>query len=121
MLALKSIIAQVDNISCLIFDEIDAGIGGRTAQAVGEKLSKLSSKYQILCVTHSPQIASLGDTHFLIKKENIDGKTSTRVHSIEGQQRINELARMLGGAEITKNTIVHAQEMLDMAKNIKDS
>jgi len=116
MLALKSIMAEVDNISCLIFDEIDTGIGGRTAQAVGEKLSKISSKRQILCVTHSPQIASLGDTHFLIQKESIDKKVSTKVYSIEGQERINELARMLGGAEITKNTIIHAQEMLNMAK-----
>jgi DNA repair protein RecN (Recombination protein N) len=121
MLALKSIMAEVDNISCLIFDEIDTGIGGRTAQAVGEKLSKISNKRQILCVTHSPQIASLGDAHFLIQKENIDKKVSTKVYSIEGQERINELARMLGGAEITKNTIIHAQEMLNMAKNIKKS
>ena len=121
MLAMKSIIAQVDNISCLIFDEIDAGIGGRTAQVVGEKLSRISSKHQILCVTHSPQIASLGDVHFLIKKENINGQTFTRVYNLEGQERINELARMLGGAEITENTIIHAQEMLNMAKKIKGS
>ncbi|HHY71585.1 MAG TPA: DNA repair protein RecN, partial [Thermoanaerobacterales bacterium] len=120
MLALKSIIAQVDNISCLIFDEIDVGIDGRTAQVVGEKLSKLSNSRQILCVTHSPQIASLGDTHFLVKKENIAGKTFTRVDNIEDKERIKELARMLGGAEITKNTLIHAQEMLNMAKSIKD-
>jgi len=121
MLALKSIMAKVDKISCLIFDEIDTGIGGRTAQAVGEKLSKLAGQHQILCVTHSPQIASIGDSHFLIKKESLDEQTSTRVYCIEGQDRINELARMLGGAEITKNTITHAQEMLNMAKNIKRS
>lgn len=121
MLALKSIMAKVDNISCLIFDEIDAGIGGRTAQAVGEKLSKLASKHQILCVTHSPQIASIGDSHYLIKKESYGAHTSTRVYCLEAQERINELARMLGGAEITKNTITHAQEMLNMAKNIKKS
>lgn len=121
MLALKSIIANVDRISCLIFDEIDAGIGGRTAQVVGEKLSRISNKHQILCVTHSPQIASLGDAHYLIKKETKSGKTFTRVHNINGQDRINELARMLGGAEITKNTIIHAQEMLSMAKDVKKS
>jgi len=121
MLALKSIMAKVDNISCLIFDEIDAGIGGRTAQAVGEKLSKLAREHQILCVTHSPQIASIGDSHYLIKKENINEHTLTRVFRIEGQDRINELARMLGGAQITQNTITHAQEMLNMAKKIKQS
>jgi len=121
MLALKSILAKVDKISCLIFDEIDAGIGGRTAQAVGEKLSKLARQHQILCVTHSPQIASIGDFHYLIKKESVDEHTSTRVYRIEGQDRINELARMLGGAKITKNTLAHAQEMLNMAKKIKES
>lgn len=121
MLALKSIMAKVDNISCLIFDEIDTGIGGRTAQAVGEKLSKIANKHQILCVTHSPQIASIGDYHYLIKKESKGGRTSTRVYCIEGQDRINELARMLGGAEITKNTLNHAQEMLNMAKKLKES
>ena len=119
MLALKSIIAKVDNISCLIFDEIDTGIGGRTAQAVGEKLSKIARNHQILCVTHSPQIASIGDYHYLIKKESKGEHTSTKVYCIEGEDRINELARMLGGAEITKNTITHAQEMLNMAKKLK--
>ncbi|MGI6425592.1 MAG: hypothetical protein ACOX2A_10465 [Tepidanaerobacteraceae bacterium] len=74
MLALKSIIARLDNISCLIFDEIDAGIGGRTAQVVGDKSFLISvSKHQVLCVTHSPQIASLGDTHFLITKHTQTG------------------------------------------------
>jgi len=121
MLALKTILAKVDKISCLIFDEIDTGIGGRTAQAVGEKLSKLARDHQILCVTHSPQIASLGDYHYLIKKESVAEHTLTRVYPIEGQDRINELARMLGGAEITKNTMAHAQEMLNLAKKIKES
>lgn len=119
MLALKSIIAEVDNISCMIFDEIDAGIGGRTAQAVGEKLSKISRTHQILCVTHSPQIASLGDTHFLIKKESTGDTTVTKVYKIDGDKRVDELARMLGGAKITDNTIAHAKEMLAMAKKIK--
>jgi len=121
MLALKSIMAKVDKISCLIFDEIDAGIGGRTAQAVGEKLSRLASEHQILCVTHSPQIASIGDFHYLIKKESTNEHTLTRVFRIEGEDRVNELARMLGGAQITKNTLAHAKEMLNLAKKIKQS
>jgi DNA repair protein RecN (Recombination protein N) len=119
MLALKSIIAQVDSISCLIFDEIDTGISGRTAQIVGEKLSRIAQNHQILCVTHSPQIASLGDTHFLIKKETKGNTTNTKVTRIEGQERINELARMLGGAKITSKTTAHAKEMLNMAQIIK--
>jgi DNA repair protein RecN (Recombination protein N) len=121
MLALKNIMAKVDNIPCLIFDEIDAGIGGRTAQIVGEKLSRIAKSHQVLCVTHSPQIASLGDAHFLIKKETLGGKTYTRVSEIRGQDRVNELARMLGGAEITGNTLAHAREMLKLADNIKNA
>ena len=112
----KNILARVDNIPYLIFDEIDAGIDGRTAQIVGEKLSKLSDKRQVLCVTHSPQIASLGDKHFLIRKKDIDGKTFTNVNNIKDKDRIEELARMLGGAKITENTLTHAKEMLNMAK-----
>lgn len=119
MLAIKNIMARVDNIPCLIFDEIDTGIGGRTAQIVGEKLSSVAKNHQVLCVTHSPQIASLGDCHFLIKKETIGGKTCTNVTELKGDERINELARMLGGAQITENTLIHAREMLEMAKKLK--
>lgn len=117
MLALKSILAEVDKIPCLIFDEIDAGIGGRTAQIVGEKLAFLAKTHQVLCVTHSPQIASMGDTHYLIKKQVVKGATYTNIHRLDKKTRIKELARMLGGAKITKNTINHAKEMLKMADN----
>lgn len=116
MLALKSILAKVDKIPCLIFDEIDAGIGGRTAQIVGEKLLLLSKTHQVLCVTHSPQIASIGDTHYLIKKQILDNSTYTKIYKLDGKSRIEELARMLGGVKITKNTINHAKEMLNMVK-----
>ncbi|HHW02673.1 MAG TPA: DNA repair protein RecN [Thermoanaerobacterales bacterium] len=119
MLAMKNIMAKVDNIPCLIFDEIDTGIGGRTAQIVGEKLAMVARSHQVLCVTHSPQIASLGDAHFLIKKQTTDGITSTKVSELTGDERINELARMLGGAKITDNTLAHAGEMLELAKKIK--
>jgi DNA repair protein RecN (Recombination protein N) len=119
MLALKGIMAKVDSIPCLIFDEIDAGIGGRAAQIVGEKLSKIAKSHQILCVTHSPQIASLGDAHFLIKKEIKRNISYTRVIHLHDQERVNELARMLGGAEITSKTLAHAKEMLNMSKEIK--
>lgn len=116
MLALKSILAKSDNIPCLIFDEIDAGIGGRTAQIVGEKLSLLAKTHQVLCVTHSPQIASIGDTHYLIKKQIVKDATYTNVYKLDKKARIKELARMLGGAKITTNTINHAKEMLKMAE-----
>lgn len=117
MLALKSILAKVDNIPCLIFDEIDAGIGGRAAQIVGEKLSLLSRTHQVLCVTHSPQIASMGDTHYLIKKQIIGNVTCSKIYKLDKKSRIKELARMLGGAKITKNTINHAKEILKMQDN----
>jgi len=119
MLALKTIMAKVDNIPCLIFDEIDTGIGGRTAQIVGEKLSMVAASHQVLCVTHSPQIASLGDSHFLITKQTSHGITFTHVLELTDSEKINELARMLGGAKITENTLAHAAEMLEMANKKK--
>ncbi|MCG0274994.1 MAG: DNA repair protein RecN [Thermosediminibacteraceae bacterium] len=119
MLALKSILAKIDNIPCLIFDEIDAGIGGRISQVVGEKLSRIARDHQVLCVTHSPQIASLGDAHFCISKIVDKNKTYTVVREVKGEERIKELARMLGGAEITRNTLAHAREMLEIAEKIK--
>lgn len=119
MLALKNIMAKVDNIPCLIFDEIDTGIGGRAAQIVGEKLSMVARSHQVLCVTHSPQIASLGDTHFLIKKRTQNGVTCTQVLELTGTERVKELARMLGGAKITENTLTHAKEMLELAQKTK--
>ncbi|ADL08057.1 DNA repair protein RecN [Thermosediminibacter oceani] len=119
MLALKNILARIDNIPCLIFDEIDAGIGGRISQIVGEKMAKVARNHQVLCVTHSPQIASLGDAHFCIRKVVNKNKTSTIVSEIRGEERVKEIARMLGGAEITSTTLVHAREMLKMAEDIK--
>ncbi|HEY8363153.1 MAG TPA: DNA repair protein RecN, partial [Tissierellaceae bacterium] len=119
MLGLKSILARIDNIPCLIFDEIDAGIGGRISQVVGEKLSKVARNHQVLCVTHSPQIASLGDAHFCISKIVDKNRTYTVVREVKGEERIKELARMLGGAKITSNTLAHAREMLEMAEKIK--
>jgi len=119
MLALKNIMARVDKIPCLIFDEIDAGIGGRAAQTVGEKLSQISKNHQTLCITHSPQIASQGDAHFLIAKEVMKGKTFTKVTRLDKKERVDELARMLGGSEITDNALAHAREMLDFADKVR--
>ncbi len=119
MLAFKTILAHVDNISTLIFDEIDTGISGRTAQIISEKIDQISVTHQILCITHLPQIAAMGDTHFLIDKQIIDSKTSTKIIKLSQENRIVELSRLLGGVDLTDTTKQHAKEMLDMSKNIK--
>ncbi len=111
MLALKSILADVDNMPILIFDEVDAGIGGRTAESVGKKLKKISNKHQVLCTTHLPQIASLGDFHLQIKKRQKNGKVYVEVKEISGRERQDEIARMLSG-KITDASLKHAQELL---------
>lgn len=98
MLALKSILSQADPVSTLIFDEIDQGVGGRSGHIVGEKLWALSSRHQVICVTHLPQIACFGDTHFSIVKQTAGDRTVTRVQELTGEARVAELAEMLGGA-----------------------
>jgi DNA repair protein RecN (Recombination protein N) len=114
MLALKSILADVDNLPVLIFDEVDAGIGGRTAESVGKKLKKISNKYQVLCTTHLPQIASLGDFHLRIHKRQRDGRVYVEVKELTGKERQDEIARMLSG-KITDASLKHAQELLRSA------
>lgn len=119
MLALKVILAKADQISTLIFDEVDAGLGGRAAQAVGEKLAQLGQDFQILSVTHSPQVTSFADQHLQITKEVQGERTKTVVQALDWSQRQMELARMLGGAQITALTLEHASEMLQLAKQQK--
>jgi DNA repair protein RecN (Recombination protein N) len=96
----------------LVFDEIDAGIGGRAAEAVGKKLKQLAATKQVLCVTHLPQIASFADQHYLIEKKESGGRTSTSVRQLDAQERTRELARMLSGAKLTDTSIKHAEQML---------
>jgi DNA repair protein RecN (Recombination protein N) len=112
MLALKSILAEEDRISTLVFDEIDSGIGGKTIGQVAEKMAGLSLNHQIICVTHSPQIAGAADHQYLLFKEVKSGRTATRVKYLSGEDRILEIARMLDGmgSEITKQ---HAEELLN--------
>lgn len=112
LLALKTIMAQSDSVETLIFDEIDAGIGGGIAAVVGEKLKTLSNYHQILCITHLPQIAAFGDTHFLVKKMVAEGRTKTVITLLEKENRVNEIARLLGGKKISEKTLSHAREML---------
>ena len=111
MLALKNILADVDNLPVLIFDEVDAGIGGRTAESVGKKLKKISDKHQVLCTTHLPQIASLGDFHLQITKRQRNGKVFVEVKELSGRERQDEIGSMLSG-KITDASLKHAKELL---------
>lgn len=119
MLALKSIFAEIDQIPTLIFDEVDTGVSGRAAQAIAEKLSSLSAKCQVFSITHLPQVACMSDHHYEIKKQVQNDRTSTSVTELTQEMRIEELARMLGGVEVTEKTKHHAQEMLDLAHGLK--
>ena len=121
MLAIKAILADRDQIETLIFDEIDTGISGRTAQKVSEKMAVIGNARQVLCITHLPQIAAMADTHFEIEK-HIDGKeTTTQIHLLEGEDSIRELARLLGGAQITPAVLENAREMKQLAQVHKTS
>lgn len=112
VLALKAILAETDSVETLIFDEVDAGIGGSVAEMVGQKLSELSRHHQVICITHLPQIAKFGIHHFSVTKGVSNGRTRTTITSLSQEDRLKEIARMLGGAEITKATLNHAREML---------
>ncbi len=113
MLALKSVIADKDGVPTVIYDEIDAGVSGKTARKIGIKMLELSKSSQLFCVTHSAQIASLGDTHFLISKGDYDGVTETRVRVLDYHGRISELARILGGISVTDAQRAAAVDMLE--------
>jgi DNA repair protein RecN (Recombination protein N) len=115
MLAIKTVMAEGDEIDTLIFDEIDSGISGRTAQMVSEKMNVLGTHHQIICITHLPQIAAMADTHFLIEKEVENQSTVSRIRRLDGEECVTELARMLGGVEITDTVYQNAREMKQMA------
>ncbi|HYQ47502.1 MAG TPA: DNA repair protein RecN, partial [Thermodesulfovibrionales bacterium] len=115
MLALKSILADVDRVPVLIFDEVDAGIGGRTAESVGKKLLKVSESHQLLCITHLPQIASLAGHHLRIEKAQNNAGVHVRVHELSGADRQEEIARMLSGT-VTAISRRHAEELLERTK-----
>jgi DNA repair protein RecN (Recombination protein N) len=119
MLALKTILADVDNVGTLIFDEVDTGISGRAAQAVAEKLALIGTKRQVICVTHLPQVAVMADAHYLIQKHQDEGRTRTEVKQLTDAERVDEIARMLSGADLTETTRKHAAEMLERACSIK--
>ena len=112
MLAMKNVLAEQDRVQTLIFDEVDTGVSGRAAQKVAEKLRSVARSKQVLCVTHLPQLAAMGDTHLLIAKEERGGRTYTKVTPLDLEGRKRELARIIGGASITENTLKSAEEML---------
>lgn len=111
-LAIQVIASDGSAIPTMVFDEVDAGIGGGVAEMVGRRLAELGRSRQVLCVTHLPQVASLADQHFRIAKVSDGKSTRTRIDALEGEERVQELARMLGGVDITKKTLAHAAEML---------
>ena len=113
MLAMKNVLAEQDQVATLIFDEVDTGVSGRAAQKVAEKLRSVAKTKQVLCVTHLPQLAALADTHLLIAKEERDGRTYTTVTPLDLEGRKRELARIIGGANITETTLKSAEEMLN--------
>ena len=115
MLALKGILAQADRVSVLVFDEIDANVGGRMGTVIGEKLRALAGVHQVLCITHLPQIASFADRHLTIRKEMTGKETVTTVAVMEGELRVKELAEMTSGKEITATAMAQARELLEMA------
>jgi len=112
VLALKAILAGIESVSTVVFDEVDAGIGGGVAEMVGMKMHSLSEHHQIICITHLPQIAKYGKNHFQIKKHVSNDRTHTTIRPINHEERIQEIARMLGGETITEKTIAHARETL---------
>ena len=112
MLALRTVLTVDHPRKTLIFDEVDAGVGGKAAETVGMKLKELSRRYQILCVTHLAQIAAFADHHYRIEKVVLDGRTVTRVDALDGESRVEELARMMSGSRITDAARQHVKELL---------
>jgi DNA repair protein RecN (Recombination protein N) len=113
MLALRGILARKSGAAVMIFDEVDAGIGGAIAEVVGKKLKELSLRNQVLCVTHLPQIARFAEKHYRVWKQMEKNRTVARIKALSTEERIEELARMLGGTKITEKTRAYAKEMLE--------
>jgi len=122
MLALKTLLGEVDRVPTMIFDEIDTGIGGKIAEVVGRKLDQVAAAHQVVCITHLPQIASKGATHFHVAKHAEENRTRTSIQQLTPAERLQEIARMLGGENLTQTTLQHAREMLgDRAVSGKNS
>lgn len=116
MLALKSALSKADPVPTLVFDEIDVGIGGKVAEAVGKRLARLAKTHQVVCITHLPQIAKYAERHLSVSKSTRGGRTLTSIRTLDADSRVEELARMTSGAAVTKASLAHAREMLESAK-----
>ena len=119
MLAIKTVMADRDEIETLIFDEIDVGISGRTAQKVSEKMAVIGKNHQVICITHLAQIAAMADQHYMIEKVVSDQTTKTVIRGLDEKESVDELSRILGGAKITDAVADNAREMKQLAKEIK--
>jgi DNA repair protein RecN (Recombination protein N) len=113
MLATKAVLAKHDRVPVLVFDEIDANVGGEMGNAIGARLSAIAGNHQVLCITHLPQVAVHGRTHFAVQKEVRTDRTYTRATTLVGRERVEEIGRMLGGSNFTSVTLKHAEEMLN--------
>lgn len=120
MLALKTISMEADGVDSMVFDEIDTGVSGRMAQTVGEKMCRIARDHQVLCVTHLPQIAALGDAHFRVEKRTDGIRTETRVLRLDFEGRVHELSRLVGGAEDSESSLNHARHMLEDASAVRN-
>ena len=113
MLSLKSVLNEKDGVGCAIYDEIDTGISGKTSRKIGIKLREIARGGQVICVTHSAQIATLADSHFLISKKEVEGRAQTSIRLLDRGERVEEAARILGGINITDAQRAAAKDMLD--------
>jgi DNA repair protein RecN (Recombination protein N) len=116
MLALKTIFSKTQELTSIVFDEVDTGVSGRVAQAIADKIYQIGKNSQALCITHLPQVAAKADHQLFIRKEIVDGRTVTKVEEMKEADRTEEIARMLAGTEITDLTVKHAKELLQLAK-----
>ena len=116
MLSIKNVLAEKDQIATAIFDEIDTGVSGKAAQKIGQKLSEVSRNRQVICVTHLAQVAVFADHHLLIHKQEEQGRTFTRIALLSEEQRVEEIARMISGDNLTDTAMENAKEMLTLAK-----
>ena len=121
MLALRNVLSRQDEVSAMVFDEVDTGVSGRAAQKVAEKMAHISRKKQVLCVTHLPQLAAMADTHFSVEKGESGGRTYTRVTRLDRAQRREELARLTGGVHISPTLLSGAEELLSAADSYKST
>ncbi|GAE31888.1 DNA repair protein RecN [Alkalihalobacillus hemicellulosilyticus] len=119
MLAIKSIFSHQEGITSVIFDEVDTGVSGRVAQAIAEKIHRISEDSQVLCITHLPQVAAMADTHLYISKHEEDQRVRTSVNALTKGEKVNEIARMISGVEVTDLTKQHANELLQLAETLK--